>query len=232
MEPYYEHKGITIYHGDSVELLPSLANKKPTVLCTDPPFSMAGGISNGMNSSVSDQFFSHWWRTVARLLSSVLAADGSGFIWCDWRTAKIIADGFTPRQSLESHWRVSQMLFHDRQMVGLGAPFRNSVDMLAYVRGPAHKTPDIPKATRNLLSVHWYYGTHPHHPAEKSVEVAVQLLKWCNAKSEDVVLDPFVGSGTTLLAARELGLTAIGIEMEEEYCEVAAKRLSQEVMHL
>ena len=65
------------------------------------------------------------------------------------------------------------------------------------------------------------------HPTEKPLP----LLKWClsfapNAKT---VLDPFMGSGTTLVAAKAMGLTATGIELHEPYCEIAAKRLSQEV---
>ena len=185
-----------------------------------------------MDAHVSDQFFAHWWRDVATALSGALAPNGSGFIWCDWRTAKIFADGFKPRQSHESHWRVAQMVFHDRQMVGLGRPFRNSVDMLAYVRGPNHRSCPIPPTTSNLVSQYWYYGAHPYHPAQKSVDLAMQLLRWCSATEDDCVIDPFMGSGTTLVAARMLGKKAIGIEMDEEYCEISVQRLAQSVMVL
>jgi DNA modification methylase len=64
------------------------------------------------------------------------------------------------------------------------------------------------------------------HPAQKPVA----LMKWCLTQvTASSVLDPFMGSATTLIAAKEMGLTAIGIEIEERYCEIAAKRLSQEV---
>jgi DNA modification methylase len=65
------------------------------------------------------------------------------------------------------------------------------------------------------------------HPTEKPIE----LMNWCIAQLPEcrLVLDPFAGSGTTIYAAKQLGKSAIGIEIEEKYCEIAAKRLSQEV---
>lgn len=65
------------------------------------------------------------------------------------------------------------------------------------------------------------------HPTEKPLK----LFKWCISQFEEAknVLDPFMGSGTTLVAAKDLGRQAIGIEIEEKYCEIAARRLQQEV---
>jgi site-specific DNA-methyltransferase (adenine-specific) len=66
-----------------------------------------------------------------------------------------------------------------------------------------------------------------YHPTQKPLS----LMKWClGFVPEGVVLDPFMGSGTTLLASKEIGRTAIGIDVSEKYCEIAAKRLSQRVL--
>lgn len=67
------------------------------------------------------------------------------------------------------------------------------------------------------------------HPTQKPLE----LMAWClNFVAPGTVLDPFMGSGTTLVAAHQLGRRAIGIELEEKYCEIAAQRLAQNVLRL
>ena len=74
-------------------------------------------------------------------------------------------------------------------------------------------------------------GNHIYgHPTEKPI----RLFLWCIELAERAatVLDPFMGSGTTLVAAKQLGRKAIGIEIEEKYCEIAVKRLAQEVLDL
>jgi DNA modification methylase len=67
------------------------------------------------------------------------------------------------------------------------------------------------------------------HPTQKPVA----LMKWCLSLFPEAktVLDPFCGSGTTLVAAKDMGLTAVGIEAEERYCEIAANRLRQSVLN-
>ena len=226
MTPYYEHAGITIYHGDCLEILDALPIRCDGFV-TDPPFAFAGGLSNGRSSQVDDQFFKHWWGSVCGKVTAACGEKGSGFIWCDWRTASAFANGFRPKEQTYDFWRISQMIHHYREMPGQGTPFRNSVDMIAYCRGPKHKDPPIPKTTHNFISDYWYYGKHKNHPAEKSPKIASQLIEWTGG---GIVLDPFMGSGTTLVAAQSLNKKAVGIEIEERYCEIAVKRMEQEVL--
>jgi site-specific DNA-methyltransferase (adenine-specific) len=69
------------------------------------------------------------------------------------------------------------------------------------------------------------------HPNEKPLDLPARFIAW-TTKIGEVVLDPFMGSGTTLRAAKDLGRKAIGIEIEERYCEIAARRLDQQVLAL
>ena len=69
--------------------------------------------------------------------------------------------------------------------------------------------------------------SHKHHKNQKPLKLMTRLLAWLPGKS---LCDPFMGSGTTLVAAKELGLRAVGIDINERYCEIAAKRLAQDML--
>jgi site-specific DNA-methyltransferase (adenine-specific) len=150
-----------------------------------------------------------------------------GFIWCDWRSAMVIAKGFERNQ--EYGLRLAQMLYHYREMPGNGAPFRSSVDMLAYVRGFKSDGHRVPNTTHNLISKYWYYGKHEFHPSEKDVEIVKMLLNWCSDKGS-IVLDPFMGSGTVPIACAQSGRQFIGFDISEDFFEIAKGRLEKESM--
>ncbi|KKL06747.1 hypothetical protein LCGC14_2592970 [marine sediment metagenome] len=110
----------------------------------------------------------------------------------------------------------------------MGSPFRNTYEMIAFLRGQKWKS-TIPKTIPTVVRHPYPYGRKEHHGSEKPVSLLVKLLGWT---AGDAVLDPFLGSGSTAVAAQRLGIRATGIEIEERYCEIAARRCSQEVLAL
>lgn len=220
LDPY------TLLLGDCLDVLEQYPDNSMDALVTDPPFTMAGGLSNGRSSEVDTQFFLHWWRAVCAQLTRILKPTGAGFIWCDWRTAALIAQGFTPKRQTYDVWAMTQILHHYRQMPGQGSPFRNSVDMIAYVRGPKNTGARIPNTTHNFLNKYWYYGKHDFHPAEKDHEICRQLLAWCSDPGM-LILDPFMGGGSVGVACALTQRSFLGIEKDADYYDMARCRIQE-----
>ncbi len=140
------------------------------------------------------------------------------YIFTDWRmwiyTTDALEDGGV---------RVRNMLVWNKIRMGMGMPWRNQHELIAFGKRGAGEIRTGKHG--NVLSVNRV--PNEYHPTEKPVELLGILLS--NAEA-GLVLDPFMGSGTTLRAAKDLCRTAIGIEIEEKYCEIAANRMSQEVL--
>jgi site-specific DNA-methyltransferase (adenine-specific) len=200
MRPYYEHAGITIYHGDCREVLPGLT---ADVLVTDPPYGInfAGQPTKWQRlaGAAAEQ-----WDVAAFDDFALLLAVGSA--QCVW------GGNYYPLP-VSRGW----MVWHKPD-----APPSMSTVELAWTS----------RDTNATHIIHSISATNPErvgHPTQKPLRV----MEWCVGQMPGGdVLDPFMGSGTTLVAAKNLGRKAIGIEIEERYCEIAAKRLAQEVLDL
>lgn len=201
MKPYYEQDGITIYHGDCRDITP-----QADVMVTDPPYGMGyqSGWKDSSNVSGDDD---------TTIRDEVLSR------WQD-RPALVFGRWSCPRPL-----KVKIVLYWDKGdwpgMGDLTLPWGPSTEEI-YVLGAGF----VGKRRGQILSVPRRI-TSGHHPTEKPVELMKELLWSC---PEGVILDPFMGSGSTLVAAKELGRRAIGIEIEKKYCEIAVVRLAQGVL--
>jgi DNA modification methylase len=220
--PYYEHAGITIYHGDCRELLPVL---KGDLLCTDPPYGI-NVARRGTVGSGGRPFGSNRRR-------NFVAAKNYGP--ADWDKEPPAA------------WLFGLMCEKTQWQIIFGGnyfPLPPSRCWLVWDKDNSDNAfadcelawTNFDKAVRKFK---WRWSgmlqedmTHKEfrvHPTQKPVA----LMKWAISQAPEdckVILDPFIGSGSTLIAAKALGREAIGIEREEKYCEAAATRLSQEVL--
>ena len=216
MKPYYEHAGITIYHGDCREILPTV---KADVLVTDPPYGIAldTDYSRRSNFAVEGRKYDQFQGDETPMDFSFLF--GAGTVQVVWGANNWPAQlPFEPRRDGWICWDKRTIESADSI---LGSPFE-----LAAVIG---------QRTYKMIRLQHCGVKHADgdragrfHPTQKPVTLMKRCLFLLPAGT---VVDPFVGSGTTLIAAKELGRRAIGIEIEERYCEIAARRLSQEVFN-
>lgn len=209
MKPYYEHAGITIYHGDCREMLSSLPS---CWMLTDPPYGIDHPTDYGTrgrgNLAVAADYPPVYDDDEAFNPDHLL----------EWKCILWGANHYAhPRLSNATGWLIWDKL--------RPADFDQSTAELAWtncIKGE--------RMFRHLW--HGMLRASENEPLSHPTQKPVALMKWCLTlrwTPEDTVCDPYMGSGSTLVAAKDLGRRAIGIEIEEKYCEIAAKRLSQEV---
>lgn len=212
MKPYYEDDLVTLYHGDCLK---ELAWLEADVLVTDPPYGMAY-VSN----------FSKYGKTEAIAGDASLEARDAVLVAWGGRPALVFGTWRMPRPNSVKH-----VLVWDKGdspgMGDLAIPWGPSWEEI-YVLGSGF-TGKREGAVIRVPGLAAGDRRRPDHPTPKPTRLMEQLITKC---PPGVVADPFAGSGSTLVAAKALGRKAIGVELEEKYCEVAAKRLAQDVLDL
>ncbi len=223
VKPYYEDEWVTLYHGDCLQITDWLA---ADVLVTDPPYGIGWkqdlsgysfrgyertpdkdhhGIANDEDTSSRDAAVAAWGGRPALIFGSPRLAPPRG-------TKHVLT------------WRKPL----DAGLIGSWLPWRRDTESI-YVLGswPQSKGGDSsvidgPSGMRSYLPT-----GGDRHPHTKPQGVMEALISKC---PPGTIADPFAGSGSTLVAAKALGRKAIGVELEERYCEIAARRLAQDVL--
>jgi site-specific DNA-methyltransferase (adenine-specific) len=214
--PYYEDDAVTIYHGDCREILPELTFD---VIVTDPPY--------GVNFVIAPVVVGKGNRRVLMGGKPPVYGDDKPF-----DPAPLLATGkplaiFGGNYFHDALPRSGGWLVWDKTGGGRGPD--NSFTDLEIAWTNVRKNPVIFHHLWKGLVRDSEAGETVKHPTQKPV----CLMRWVlGLMPAGVVLDPYAGSGPTLRAAKDLGRRAIGIEIEERYCEIAAKRMAQEVLPL
>lgn len=215
MKPYYEdsQSGIVIYHGDCREIAPALTGI--TAVISDPPYGMgwaftgqgSGGRAQGGRNSVTK--------------GERVFGDGEPFdpsAWLSYQSVVLWGMHHYP----DKLQRGSVLVWVKKYPDAYGT-FLSDAD-LAWMKGGCgvYVSPTVNPASFQADKI---------HPTQKPVAI----MRWCinraGLSADATILDPYImGSGSTLVAAKEMGIRATGIEIEERYCEIAAKRLAQEVL--
>ena len=227
--PYYEHAGITIYHGDCRDILPHVT---ADVVVTDPPY----GISDAPNTFVDRADGkrgprggavntwhppSEWDHKIDPEWCRLVCACASTVAWFgQWRKRGEV-------EASMPHPLRAEIVWAKDMHVGPPCPLAPRDERIWIFAAQGLKPSTFETSVWDVPVIPtWEYK---HHKNQKPVALLRRLVAWMPTGT---VLDPFMGSGTTLVAAKQLGRKAIGIEVEERYCEIAVKRLAQEVLPL
>ena len=248
MKPYYDQDGITIYYGDSREILPTL--DQVDVVFTSPPYNKGwrGDHRNGWEGSQSraakgGRFVDGYgesspdavpWPEYFALLHDILGQSwellaDDGIMWVNHKPRVWMSEFWSPTQVLPNTVKLRQVVTWDR---GGGIDisergYASSAEWLMYCPKPHHRISMSESARGDVWRIPQTKGEYGH-PAPFPLLLPTRALQ-ATAK-DSMVLDPFMGSGTTLRAAKDLGRKAIGIEIEERWCEIAANRMAQGVL--
>lgn len=219
---YYSDEWTAIAHGDCRDILPSLP--PVDLVLTDPPYGVdlgnhAGGREKRPGLLVkhggyedSGKYFS---SVVAPALSSTIASTKRAMVFC-----------VPPSMWLLPAPDAIGGVFVDGAVGRNAWGWSNLIHLLLYGSAPDLNQGASPTAIRNNAS-----SEKTGHPTTKPLP----WMRWATllgSRQTETILDPFMGSGTTLVAAKQLHRKAIGIEIEEKYCEIAVRRLAQEVLPL
>ena len=214
LKPYYQDDAITIFHADCRSILPQLERGSVDLVLTDPPYGISyeSGHYKGINPWGSISGDDSWPEDVLQMCRIIARVGVLAF--CRWDVKhKQKPDSLIVW--VKNSWTAGD-LEHE---------YARSWEAIAWWKGPLHQW----AATRpsDVILNSRVAPTALHHPTEKPVELLEKLIQ---QHKRSTVLDPFMGSGSTLRAAKNLGLKAVGVEIEERYCEIAALRMKQEVL--
>lgn len=219
--PYYQDDLVTIYHGDCREITAWL---DADVMVTDPPYGRAwkqgrlktwgaghhdghDGIANDDNTAARDAALEIWGEKLAVAFGDLMLPPPPN-------TKQVLV--YRKPSNAGSRGATAGRR-RDIEAVYLIGPWPTGIGGQTSIIGTFEPSQGNPYSPQGL----W------HHPHAKPDDVMRELLELCPA---GVIADPFMGSGSTLRAAKDLGRKAIGVEVEERYCEVAARRMGQEVL--
>lgn len=197
MTPYYEQDGITIWHGDCRDILPTLPHDAMSLI-TDPPYLgredlfSTEGVFDLVAGWTSDWIGFVFWP----VLAPVPGAPSAVHVW----HKAVPIHPSSQVGDVAGH--------HYERILDYGVSKRSEVFRVAAIM------PNFSACKAECVA----------HPTQKPEALLLRLVA---RVPSSVILDPFMGSGTTLVAAKRLGRKAIGIELDEKYCEIAAKRLAQ-----
>lgn len=242
MKPYFQREGLTIYHGETLEVLPQLPPASFGALITDPPYSSGGAFRGDRMRSTVEKYV-HTGTLAYRHDFAGDTRDQRGFFaWCSlWLAAARGLCVPNAHAAVFSDWRQLPTMTDALQAGGWtwrGIAVWSKTYGRVNSAGFSSATEFVPWGTNGTAPEErdtyppGIFECSPPRDREHVAQKPEEVMRWlCSVVPKGaVILDPFMGSGTTLRAALDMGNPAVGIDSDERCCELAAKKLGQGVL--
>lgn len=214
MNPYFQDDSVTIYHGDCREIVPTLGTFD--LVCTDPPYNVNKNYG-AHNDAMTPEEYRAWVSEV----TDVCLKSAANQFWVAPRYKLELWMEFLPK---------SHLIVIPRGASGpLRAGWIDQFEIALAIGIPEPKITDLWNGIRLKGEGYFFREETYGHPGYTPFPI---MLKAIQVLSKESVLEPFGGTGTTARAAKDLGRKCTIIELEEKYCEIAARRMEQEVLKL
>lgn len=246
MKKYYEDKAITIYQGDCREMLPPMKEASVDLILTDPPY----GHNNNNGDLIHNREAALGLPAKTHGDARPIANDGPEandvIRWLFIESRRLLKPGACcccccggggpdPTFARWTLWmdealRFKQAVVWDKGGLGMGWHYRRNYEFILVGEKPGAPCSWYGGHSQaNVVCIPGIRPTADDHPTPKPLRL-MSLFIQLHSQPGELVVDPFMGGGTTLVAAKNLGRRAIGVELDEQYCEMAACRLAQGVL--
>jgi len=222
LQLYYKDEYIRLFQGDCLEVMDRLIEKgvKFDMILTDPPYGidLTPQRESGKfkNTKVVNDNNLDWLPKVVKQWKDLLKPDSCAYIFCNWQNYDVF------KQEIQKEFIIKNCIVWDKDWLGMGNNWRPNHEFIILATNGKFKTKSNNKT--NIIKSRRLSSQKMLHSCEKPQPLLEELIiESCN--ENDLILDSFVGSGSTLLASRNLHRKCIGIELEEKYCEIAKNRL-------
>jgi len=211
-----------VIQGDCMDVLPTFPDKSVDMVVTDPPYFLpvntyVGVRGKGAYSRTLEDasVLKGYFRTVFKELTRVVKCNGTYYVFCDAQSYPSFYEVMFP---FCKHVR---LLVWDKMISYNGYTWRHQHELIAW--GECEEAERIPTGDGDILRCRGVLQKDRYHPAEKPVELLSLLIK--KHPKALLILDPYLGSGSTAVAAKKLSRHFVGIELNPDYCKIAEERL-------
>jgi len=214
-----------LYNDDALQILPTLPTASVDMVITDPPYILSAGSDGNVGGKIGTwgdmmnaaYWYTAWYAQCWRLLKPT----GTFWTFCNWRSLPVVQKAL-----FDARIPLTSLVVWDKEWIGPAGPaaLRPTYELISMSANSSARIPD--RSVTDLWRYKWM-AVHSgnHHPAEKPERVIEMILQAVGLAS-GVILDPFMGSGTTGVVAVRYGFEFIGIEQDPTYFRTATGRIA------